>query len=228
MQLAVSLTSYKNTIHIFKVTYSRYWISFYFCFRKAANSECITLQEMSVFPNLLTLLSFWRYFIRQKYCCLMLWLFQNVEDWQEPRPPHLCVLLVPLGWAMLAPGAQCYPSVPCQVGAFDSKGTLMSYPGPELELHLKSQWFKTTRSGNEIWLSLFLERDFFSPQFPFPDTYLAIPAYNIGEVAKTEQKKGLKPLWIMYQMGTDFHLSNALKNSQFSPWPAFPSCITPP
>lgn len=103
MQLAVSLTSYKNTIHIFKVTYSRYWISFYFCFRKAANSECITLQEMSVFPNLLTLLFFWRYFIRQKYCCFMLWLFQNVEDWQKPRPPHLHVLLVPLGWPMLAP-----------------------------------------------------------------------------------------------------------------------------
>lgn len=172
MQLAVSLTSYKNTIHIFKVTYSRYWISFYFCIRKAANSECITLQEMSVFPNMLTLLFFWRYFIRQKYCCFMLWLFQNVEDGQKPRPPHLCCWFF---WAGLcwhhdqeSPGAQCCPSVTCQVGVFDSKGTVMSHPGPEFEPHLKSQWFKTTRSGNTIWLSLFLERDFFSPQFPFP------------------------------------------------------------
>lgn len=33
----MSLTSYKNTIHIFKVTYSRFLS---FCFRKAANSEC--------------------------------------------------------------------------------------------------------------------------------------------------------------------------------------------
>lgn len=85
------------------------------------------------------------------------------------------VLLVLLGWAGLcwhhdqeSPGAQCCPSVTCQVGVFDSKGTVMSHPGPEFEPHLKSQWFKTTRSGNTIWLSLFLERDFFSPQFPFP------------------------------------------------------------
>lgn len=55
-----------------------------------------------------------------------------------------------------------------------------------------------------------LRKRHLSPSVSLPytrtDTYLAIPAYNIGEVAKTRQKKGLKPLWIMYWMGTNFHL----------------------
>lgn len=49
MQLAMSLTSYKNTIHIFKLTYIRLsFLFFLFCFKKAANSECSGSDEMQM------------------------------------------------------------------------------------------------------------------------------------------------------------------------------------
>lgn len=168
---------------------------------------------MSVFPNMLTPLFFWRYFIRQKYCCFMLWLFQNVENWQKLRPPHLCCWFL---WArpcwhrdQESPGAQCYPSVTSQVGAFDSKGTVMSSPRAWI-------WASSEKSVVQdhqvrkynLAISVLRKRLLFpSVSLPYTRaaTYLAIPAYSVGEVAKTGQKKGLKPLWIMYQMGTNFH-----------------------
>lgn len=219
MQLAVSLTSYKNTIHIFKVTYSSFCI-FYFCFRKAANSECITLQEMSVFPNTLMLLLFWRYSIRQKYCCLFaLWEHRELAKTQTlpisaPHPPP-GMWLGQASCSKRGPGRQLPPmlrasqqlgaipvSPPRWGSAFGFEGTVMSSSWPEnLSLVRKEKVDSSRLPGQEIihfGYHLDFQKDFFfpsvSPPYTRATTSLEIPAYDVGEIAKTGQKKGIKPI----------------------------------
>lgn len=226
MQLAVSLTSYKNTIHIFKVTYSSFCI-FYFCFRKAANSECITSQEMSVFPNTLMLLLFWWYSVRQKYCCVVSLHSENTENWLKPRPsPSLPLTHLPgCGWdrPAAASGAQggSRPSMPWasqQLGAipvspprwglaFGFEGMVMSSSWPEnLSLVGKEKVDSSRPPGQEMihFGYLGFQKDFFFPSVSPPYTRavisLEIPAYDVGEIAKTGQKKGIKPIVSMYRM----------------------------
>lgn len=213
MQLAVSLTSYKNTIHIFKVTYSSFCIFFLISERQLTLNASLCKKLASSPTCWCFSSSEGTYFIRQKYycwwwCCFFPLHFENKASWLQPRlapsrpPPWLRSISQEFSAAPV--------SSPSQGSAFDGEGTVTPSSGPgSLSLIRKKKSIVQECQVRKYILdiSVFRKRLLFPLNFrPVQQGCYCFRSSGLwfwGN-CKNWAKKILKPQWIMYWVCTNF------------------------